>query len=315
MRCFAAKAVALLVAVAAPIAAHAGMMPFQALVKDYYDAEFAARPTLATRVGVHDYDTKLDDLSSAGWAAAIARLHAALNRFQQSDPASMSAEDRDDREVLTSSIKGSLLDAETIHNWQKDPGLYSGAATTAIFGLVHRDFAPAADRLRSVIARERLLPALLDAGKQNIAHPPRVFVEIALRNVAGSLVFFQTGVPAAFAGVADQALQHDFNAANGAVIQALQSYRSWMEQTLLPHADGEFALGAKLFAERLNDNEMVDLPPDRLLEIAEAQLHKDQAGLKAAAGNLKPGASIAEVEQSIRSDHPTAATLIPTARD
>ena len=46
----------------------------------------------------------------------------------------------------------------------------------------HRHFAPLADRLRSVIARERQIPMLLAAGKANIEHPPPAFVEIAIRN-------------------------------------------------------------------------------------------------------------------------------------
>jgi len=156
--------------------ANAAPPSFQVLVKTYYDNEFRAHPISATRTGIHDYDTKVDDLSAQGYAANIARLHAALDTFTAATPSTDG--ERDDRDVLVSAIKGELLDLETIQYWRKNPDIYSGAATGAVFNIVHRDFAPAAERLRLVVARELLIPALLADGKANIAHPPRAFVEI-----------------------------------------------------------------------------------------------------------------------------------------
>jgi hypothetical protein len=103
------------------------------------------------------------------------------------------------------------------------------SATSAVFNLVHRDFAPLADRLRSVIARERQIPMLLAAGKANIEHPPRAFVDIAIRNVAGSIDFLKTGTPAAFAAVEDQDLKREFAASNDSAIAAFENYESYLD--------------------------------------------------------------------------------------
>ena len=62
-------------------------------------------------------------------------------------------------------------------------------------------------------------------------------------------------------------------------------------------------------------NEMVDIPPDRLLDIAYAQLHKDRDALSEAARKVDPTAPIEAVLTEIRAQHPTVDTLIPTARD
>ena len=252
---------------------------FQNLVTTFYDNEFRAHPIAATSIGVHDYDAEVDDLSRDGQAKDTARLHTALDALTAIDPATLSAGDRDDREMLINSIKGTLLDVETIRYWQKDPDVYVRSATSAVFNLVHRDFAPLADRLRSVIARERQVPKLLATGKANIEHPPLAFVEIAIRNVAGSIDFLKTGAPTAFAAVEDQELKREFTASNDSAIAAFEDYKTYLEQELKPKADGDFALGSELFAQRMAYNEMVDIPPDRLLDIAFAQLHKDQATL------------------------------------
>jgi uncharacterized protein (DUF885 family) len=296
-------------------ATQAEAQSFQNLITTFYDNEFRAHPIAATSIGVHDYDAEVDDLSRDGQAKDTARLHRALDTFTAIDPATLSASDRDDREILINSIKGTLLDVETIRYWQKDPDVYVRSATSAVFNLVHRDFAPLADRLRSVIARERQIPMLLATGKANIEHPPRAFVDIAIRNVAGSINFLKTGAPATFAAVEDQELMREFAASNDAAIAAFENYETYLEQELKPKADGDFALGSDLFAKRMAYNEMVDIPPDRLLDIAYAQLHKDQAALSEAAREVDQAAPLAAVLKEIRAQHPTVDTLIPTARD
>jgi hypothetical protein len=123
----------------------------------------------------------VDDLSRDGQAKNIARLHRALDAFIAIDPANLSAGERDDREMLIKQHEREASGIETVRYWQKDPDVYVSSATSAVFNLVHRDFAPLADRLRSVIARERQIPILLATGKANIEHPPLAFVEIAIR--------------------------------------------------------------------------------------------------------------------------------------
>src|SRR5262249_28818185 len=156
----------------------------------------------------------------------------------------------------------------------------------------HRDFAPAPVRMRAVIAREKLIPALLAAGKANIAHPPKAFVDITLRNVKGSINFFRSGAVEAFKGVSDKKLQAAFKTANDAVIAALEDYQAYVEKTLQAQADGTFALGSDLFAKRLAYDEMVEATPAHLIDIAYAQLHKDQAALKEAARAYDPKKSV-----------------------
>jgi len=287
---------------------------FQTFVKGYYDAEYAAHPVAATAAGIHDYDSKVDDMSAAGQARNDVRLHEALSALEGMNPKQLSPGDRDDREVLIGRIKGSLLDDETIKYWRKDPSRYSRVATLAVFELVHRDFAPLAERLRAAIAREREVPGVLAAGKANIEHPPRAFVEIAIRNIAGSINFYRDGVPKAFATVEDIDLKRDFATSNAAAIAAFEDYKAFLE-TQLSKADGDFALKSALFVERLTDNEMIALPIGKLRDIASRQLLRDQAALKAAAHEVDPAKSVAAVVEDIRRQHPTADTLLPTAEE
>jgi hypothetical protein len=291
----------------------AATVSFGSFVKSYYDGEYAAHPVTATSAGIHDYDSRVDDMSAGGQARNSARLHQALATLEAMDAHRLSPRDRDDREVLMGRIKGILLDDDTIQYWRSDPGRYSRVATSAVFELVHRDFAPLAERLRSAIAREREIPALLAAGKANIEHPPRAFVEIAIRNIAGSINFYRDAAPNAFAAVEDPELKRDFATSNAAVIAAFEDYKVFLEGQL-SKADGNFALKSDLFVQRLTDNEMVALPVRKLRDIALRQLHRDQAALKVAAHEVDASKSVAAVVEQVRGYHPSAEELLPTAQ-
>ena len=56
---------------------------FRNLVETFYADEFRAHPIAATEIGVHDYDTEVDDLSRDGQAKNIARLHKVIVRLAE----------------------------------------------------------------------------------------------------------------------------------------------------------------------------------------------------------------------------------------
>src|SRR5579862_7534331 len=75
---------------------------------EYY---FPFNPTSATSAGIHKYDGQLEDYSAAGIAAKVA----ALRRFE-TDFAKLPADP--DRDLVLSNIRASLLDLDTIRNWE-----------------------------------------------------------------------------------------------------------------------------------------------------------------------------------------------------
>jgi uncharacterized protein (DUF885 family) len=186
-------------------------------------------------------------------------------------------------------------------------------AVEAVFATIKRDYAPLPDRLGFAISRERLIPAMLSSGKAAIRNPPRVFVDVALENIDGAIAFFRSSAPEAFKPVADKALQRQFAAANRGVIAALQDYRAWLK-TIQPKADGEFAIGAENYRQKMADEEMVDLPLDQLLAVGEAQLKADQAAFATTARLIDPDKTPEEVQAELSHDHPTAEGLVDSAR-
>ena len=82
-----------------------------------------------------------------------------------------------------------------IRPWEKNPDIYSSGVSNAVFVIMSRKFAPPAARLRSVIAREKLVPRLFQSARENLKNPPRVFTEIALEQIPGSSAFSKAMCP------------------------------------------------------------------------------------------------------------------------
>ena len=83
--------------------------------------------------------------------------------------------------------------------------------------MIKREFAPPEERLRQLIAREKLMPAALAEARKNLENPPRIYTEIAIEQIDGNRGFFKDAVPGAFPDVKDKALLAEFKAANDAV--------------------------------------------------------------------------------------------------
>jgi uncharacterized protein (DUF885 family) len=178
-----------------------------------------------------------------------------------------------------------------------------------------RRFAPTDDRLRSVIAREKRMPAVFADARENLRNPPRIYTEIALEQIPGIVSFFQTDVPAAFADATDAGAKAEFAKTNAAVIAALQSYGEWMKTDLLPRSNGDYRIGAATFSKKLQYDEMVDTPLDRLLEIGRADLRKNQAEFNRVARELDPTKTPQQVLAELEADHPTPDHVLQAFRD
>jgi hypothetical protein len=208
---------------------------FGKLADRYFDeVVFRFDPVQATSAGFHQpYDWLLPSGSRSEIDAHIAALHQWERTVESFDPRGLSPWVSSDREQVLASIRSQLLTLESIRDWEKNPDRYSSGVTNAIFTIMSRNYAPAAERLRAVIARERLVPRVFQSARENLKNPPQIYTEIALEQLPGLVSFFEKDVPEAFREVKDTRLVGEFQGSNRAVITALQAYGDWMKSDLL----------------------------------------------------------------------------------
>jgi len=290
---------------------------FNRVSDDYFDqVYFHYAPTSGTLVGYHQYDAQLEDYSRANIDAEIAALKQFEGRIEaiHPDDAAVDFVPRSDREIVLSNIRSQLLTLETIRPWEKISDSYSSACANGAFSLMERKFASPDERLRSLIAREKQMAALLANARVNLKNPPRVYTEIAIEQLPGIVSFFEHDVPQAFADAQDPALKAEFARTNAAVIAALNSYLDWLKTDLLGKSNGDYRIGAEAFSKKLKYDEMVDLPLDKLLEIGWADMRKNQEHFKQVAHELEPNKSPAEVLEELGENHPAPDHLLDAFR-
>jgi len=289
---------------------------FDTFVDEYFAAESAFQPTSATANGFHEYDSKLEDLSRASFESRIEQLKQFHTRLDALRKGSLSDDAAIDAEALDGQIRGQLLDLDTLRLWEQNPMFYTFLPGGAVNVLIKRDFAPAAERLRSVVARLEAIPAVYAAARENVENPPREFTDLAVRMAGGSAGYFE-GVLAPWAEQAaagDAELLGSFETANAAVVEATRDYAAWLKDDLLPRSEGDYALGEEHFMAKLRYQEMVDMPLAELLAIGESQLERDYAAFVETAREIDPDGTPAEVMRSLSDEHPSADELLPSVR-
>jgi uncharacterized protein (DUF885 family) len=283
----------------------------------YFDeVVFHFSPSTGTVAGFHQYDDQLEDFSRKNVDAEIAALKNFETRFEAIHPGDAPADfvPRTDREIVIANIQSELLTLETIRFWEKDADNYSSTCANGAFVLMERKFASPDDRLRSLVARESQMPALLAAARVNLKNPPHIYTEIAIEQLPDIISFFENDVPSAFTDAKDPALKSRFATTNAKVIAELKSYLAWLKSDVLPRSNGNFRIGADTFSKKLLYDEMVDTPLDKLLEIGWADLRKNQAHFREVAKELEPNKDVPAVLEELGANHPAPDHLLDAFR-
>ena len=297
------------------VSADGSAQTFEYLSEQYFDqVYFKYQPSAGTGAGFHQYDTLLEDASPANIERERKDLRVWEKKLAAIEPSALDAPVAADREILLNSIRAWELQLDVLRPLERDPNAYANGAAGAIFVLMERPYAPANTRLRAVVARERLLLPQIALARTNLKNPPRIYTEIALQQIDGIVSFFQHDVPSAFFEGADVAtdagVKADFAKSNAAVIAALQSFGAWMKSDLLPRSNGDFRYGADTFTKQLALTEMVDIPLERLLQIATDDLRKNQADFARIAKEIDPSATPEQELTALGKQHPEPGKLL-----
>ncbi len=298
-----------------PEAAHAA---FSMLVDDFFVKEFTFNPVDATSAGLHQYDAQLEAWTDARIQARVAELEELLNRATAlwTERTALNTDDLIDLELLDGRIRAELLDWNILRFTARNPMTYAGRPGTAIDPLLKRNFAPAKERLKSIIARLEKVPAVYAAGRGNVTDPPKEWTELALIQARGTEGYLKDTVAswAKDAAGDDPILWADFQRANITAIAATQDLEHWLTKTVLPKSTGTWAIGPRGYVTMLKHAEFISTPLEELLAQGEAQLLKDRLLFLETAKEIDSTRTPEEVFASLADEHPSARDLLPYAQ-
>lgn len=282
---------------------------YEAIAEEFIKGYFAARPLLGTSIGLHEYDGKISDYSRLALDAELSRLKRFEDRLQKFELGKLSQRQAVDLRVLQAAIRKEIFQREAMSIYERDPMVYARAADVNIY--IKRNFAPLDDRVHSITLIELQVPNILTAARTNLDPVlPRPYVELAIQVAKGSADFLRRNLVEAVAEVKDERIRTEFLEANRKAATALTDYAAWLERDKLPKATADFAIGEEKFTRMLKETELVNLPPEKVLEIGMEQLRKEQKAFAEAAKQIDPDKSPIEVFKQVQSEHPTPDSLL-----
>jgi uncharacterized protein (DUF885 family) len=282
---------------------------YEAIAEEFIKGYFAARPLLGTAMGLHEYDGKITDYSRLALDAELSRLKRFEDRLQKFELNKLSQRQSIDLRILQAAIRKEIFQREAMLIYERDPMVYARAADVNIY--IKRNFAPLDDRVHNIVAIESQIPNILIAARTNLDPVlPKPYVELAIQVAKGSADFLRKNLVEAIAELRDERIRNEFLEANRKAAAALTDYAAWLEREKLPKATTDFALGQEKFQRFLKETELVDLAPEKVLEMGMTQLRKEQKAFADAAKRIDPTKSPEEVFKQMQSEHPTPESLL-----
>ena len=297
----------------------------QRLVKEHWDFY----PTAASRIGRHEYDGRLPDLSPHRITRRAEELRRGLAQLSGlAGGAGENAEERLSRRILELFLRRELFNLEEMRPLETNPMRQVGYLNLG--GYVKRDYAPLVDRLRSATQALEQVPDFLQVIDAALAEElSRPVLEMSIESYRGMARFYRVDLrvdlradlrvdldPSASGG-ADTVTLAAFDRAREQAAQSLDNFVVRLEERLanLPESSaGSFAIGSRLYAEMLAYGEGVNAPLRDVIALGQANMERNLERLAEATAAIEPGRPIREIVAEIGRNHPTADALITETR-
>ena len=182
-----ALAAGLVLGFTAPLLAEDLDPRFEKLGDEFLDGWLTRRPHLATRLGLHGWDTKLVPVTAASVASDLQWLKGMRARLGEIPLAELSFERAQEHDLLMARIERERIELEAVRSWERNPGTYLDLVAGSVLSLLERDFTSPCERVVLATRRLRLVPEVMRAARVNLKDPPRLFVEVAITQFAGAL--------------------------------------------------------------------------------------------------------------------------------
>jgi len=247
---------------------------FQKIAHDYIELELQSNPEEATELGDHRFDGRLTDYSSEARAKELAAQKEVRDKLNALDGSQVTGANGVDFRILKENIDYKIFETEELKEADWNPLLYNQSLANSLYLLVARDFASPEKRIPNLRQRMEAIPRVITQAKANLQHPPRIHTETAIEQTQGAINLVREGL----APLLDRApqMKKELAPLQERTAKALEDYKKWLQNDLLPRSDGDFRLGAEKFRKKLRFSLASDLSMEEIMKRAQADLQQTQ---------------------------------------
>ncbi len=277
------------------------MPSFAEMVQEFLHELYEDQPVVASALGLTAYDGRLDDLSAAAFEDRRRRSAAWLHRFTQVPEEGLSFDERIDRALILSHLRGEQIMADW-EMWRRQPAVYLGPCLNGVFVLFLHRLRPEAELVEAAAARLRAVPKALEDGRRNLRADltPRLYVERALAQVRAAVHYLAELLPAE---ARDPILRAELEDAAADAVLALEGFRDYLEW-LVERARGSWAIGEERYSRLLQEKELLGYDARALRERGRAEYERVAAELRRLARLIADTDDWVAVLRQLNQDHP-----------
>jgi uncharacterized protein (DUF885 family) len=250
---------------------------FEKISKDYIEQGLRANPEEATELGDHRFDGLLTDYSPEARAKVLATQKEFRDKLNAIDGSQVTGANSVDFRILKENIDYKIFQAEELKDAEWNPLVYMQSLANSLYLLVARDFAPAEKRIPNLRQRMEAIPRVIEQAKANLQHPPRVHTETAIEQTQGAISLVREGLAPLLDRVPQ--MKKELAPLQEKTATALEDYKKWLQNDLLPRSDGDFRLGAEKFRKKLRFALASDLSMEEIMKRALADLQQTQTAI------------------------------------
>ena len=251
---------------------------FEDLAKRYLDESPALGPVGATSLGDHRFDHLVNQVSSEARAERVAFNKKYIEELEIIPKRELSRAYQVDAALLDNRLRSGIWRIEELQEWSWNPLRYTGLAGGAIYSLMAREFAPVEERLINVAGRLEQFPRMYAQIRETIIpeRVPKIHAETAVKQNKGVLsILDNLVVPQK--NKLKKRYRKQLNKAIETARKENAKHQKWLEEEVLPKANGNFRIGPKLYDRKLAFTLQTPLTRQQILEKAESELVKTRS--------------------------------------
>lgn len=294
----------------------------------YLDECFALRPLDATLLGDHRFDSKLDDVSLEARQKWLDHYREQLRKLEQNIRYDLlDRTGQIDFEIWRDELKRNIWLNENTNPFAEDPRVYGNYINDSVYLLLAQSTLPIEQNVANAIARIQQIPRIIETARATINNPPRSILDTAIAQNKGAIDFYENGI---YELIGIESLRDSIRQVTPQAIEALKSYQLFLENDVLPKANGQWRVGKEKFDQKLQQVLDVQLTADQVLRDALAEFDRVQNDMYVIARQLWsryfPGRPlpadnsegrremVAAVVSAVSQEHGQPAALIADAR-
>lgn len=263
----------------------------------------------ATRAGTLGYHSDLQDRDVQAQVARKQTLLSLQDALDKINPKTLSPYTKVDYYILKELIGEKLFAIENESELSKNP-LWYLQVVDAIYDILLKNYASAADRQRDALKRVQTLPQILEQGKLNIDNPPDLFLRLAIEKAQlayssfNNVNFMLTKISS------DEYNKDQAKKACAAAQTALKNYADFLKDIMLKKEYVDFRLGEENYEKLFNDVYQQEMAFSKLKKALDKELENSKKELiRAITPVIEP--TLTEEEKADRTDKKGLITIFP----